>query len=80
MINSEQWERLQRFFHTNIVDRGLEAEALWLSLTDEPEEGKWSDYKTSANLVHDGNYEDGQPNGGRDQNHILLKSAGQWAD
>ena len=80
LVTFEQWELLQAFFQKNIIDNGLETYNLWLSLTDENQEGKWSDYKTGATLDHDGNYEDGQPNGGRDQNHILLTDAGKWSD
>ena len=80
VATSEEWELLQEFFQKNVLDKGLGTEDLWLSLTDENQEGKWSDYKTGATLDHDGNYEMGQPNGGRDQNHMLLTPTGEWSD
>ena len=80
VASSEHWELLRGFFQNNVLGKDLTAKNLWLSLTDKNQEGKWSDYKTGANLVHDGNFEMGQPNGGRDQNHMLLTKQGEWSD
>ena len=75
-----EWKILERFFEDNVYNKGLDIEELWLSVSDEEEEGEWADYSTHKRMVHRGNFEVGQPNGGEVQDHVLLLQSGEWSD
>ena len=68
----DEWKILHRFFEDNVYNKSLDIEELWLSVSDEEDEGEWADYSTHKRMVHPGNFEVGQPNGGEVQNHVLL--------
>ena len=74
VVTLKEWERLQSFFQKNVYDKGLDIKEFWLSITDEKEEGQWADYYTNKKMLHQGNFERGQPNGGRAQNYIMLRN------
>ena len=80
VVTSYEWKILERFFEDNVYNKGLDIEELWLSVSDEENEGEWADYSTHKRMVHPGNFEVGQPNGGEVQNHVLLLPSGEWSD
>ena len=82
VVTFKEWELLQGFFKKNVYDKDLDIGELWLSITDEQEEGKWRDYITDKTMVHSGNFQKGQPNGEKGQNCVpLLRPSenGEWS-
>ena len=64
----------------NLLFSALFGGDFWLGISDNMNEGRWMGDDNTASSLTFLNFRAGEPNGGRDENGLIMNKGGQWED
>ena len=81
VVTEQQRQELNAFLKKPLIERAISSGFwVWLSVTDDQEEGIWRDFDSNEVVAYESPFAVGEPNGGRDENCAMQTSQGQWVD
>ena len=79
VVTMDDWLRVKHFATRELYNKGHNPQ-IWISVTDEENEGVWKDYFNDEVMTHKGPFTGEGPNGGSQENCASQVSENHWVD
>ena len=81
VVTAQQRQQLDVFLKKPRIERAISSgQWVWLSVTDNEEEGVWRDIESKETIQFETPFALGEPDGGEDENCAMQTSQGRWVD